>query len=295
MALADRRVLGAAGSELMEERRGGGTILLLPLSVVLLAFFLFPVFTMIVYSFQSFDPAGAKGFTVDNYARLVKDVYVFRVVIQTVVVSVAVTFLTILLGYPYTLFLSRGAGSAKSVFLFILIAPLLVGIVVRSFGWLVILGSNGLIASVLRSLGVSPPHLLFNRTGVTIGLTHVLLPFMVLSLASVLEGLDPQLEEAAAVLGANSWRVFRDVTWPLSLNGVLTGSILVFVLSIGSFVTVMLLGGGERTMVLSLLLYQQISTQGNWNAASAIGMVLMTIAVLAVYAQMKLVQPRRAR
>jgi ABC-type spermidine/putrescine transport system permease subunit I len=137
---------------------------------------------------------------------------------------------------------ARATGPVKAALIFVVVAPLLVNVVVRSFGWMVILGGSGALNAGLRALGLPKLELMYNWTGVTIAMVHVLLPFMVLSVASTLEMLDRRIEEAAAVLGAPPARIFWHVTLPLSTEGIVTGSILVFTLAIGSFVTVLLLG-----------------------------------------------------
>jgi putative spermidine/putrescine transport system permease protein len=157
----------------------------------------------------------------------------------------------------------------------------------------VLLGGSGAINAGLVALGLSKFELIYNWTGVSSAMVHVLLPFMALSVASTLETLDRRLEEAASVLGASPSRVFRAITFPLSLEGLITGSILVFCLSIGSFVTVLLLGK-TSTMILPLLIYQQLTVSSDWPFAAAMGVVLLLLVSLVLWSQ-SFLRPRWMR
>lgn len=264
-------------------------LLLVPAGVALLLFFVAPFAANLAWSVHVPAASGA----LSHYVRLLGDRYYLVVVAQTFGLGAAVTAITLVLGYPVALSLARARGRAKAFGLLMLIAPLLVSIIVRSYGWLVVLGRSGLVNRLLLSAGVvgEPLDLVHNWTGVVIGLTHVLLPFMVLPIASVLEGLDPALEEAARVHGATPWRTFRSVVFPLSLEGVATGSVLTFMLTIGSFVTVLLLGG-KGTMVLPLLVYQEVTVTSDWGFASAIATVLLVIALFLLWVQVRFLQVR---
>lgn len=281
----DRRIASDAG-----RRRA---LLLLPAGAVLALFFAVPFAANLLFSARDTTPGAAAALTLKHYARLLGDPYYLTVVAQTFVLGVAVTAATLVLGYPLALALARAHGPAKGFGLLMVIAPLLVSIIVRSYGWLVVLGRNGLVNRTLMGLGLleEPLDLVHNWTGVVIGLTHVLLPFMVLPIASVLEGLDPAIEEAARVHGATPWRTFRRVVFPLSLEGVATGCVLTFMLTIGSFVTVLLLGG-KGTMVLPLLIYQEVTVTSDLGFASAIATVLLVIALALLYVQVRSLQVR---
>lgn len=256
-------------------------------------FFVAPFLVNLAVSFRVTAPGSPAGFTLRHYVRLLADPYYLGVIVQTFLLGVVVTLVTLVLGYPLALALSRLQGRAKGIALVMLIAPLLVSIIVRSYGWLVVLGRTGLVNQVLRGLGLieDPLVLVYNWTGVVIALTHVLLPFMVLPVASVLEGIDPALEEAARVHGATRWRTFRRIIFPLSLEGVATGCVLTFMLTIGSFVTVLLLGG-KGTMVLPLLVYQEVTVTSDFGFASAIATVLLVVALVLLYVQVRCLQVR---
>jgi ABC-type spermidine/putrescine transport system permease subunit I len=262
---------------------------LVPILLFLVVFLVGPIWVNLIESLK--EPSGAQGLA--QYGRIFFDSYYLTVIAQTLIFGFVVTALCILLGYPLGFAVARAQGAAKALLMLVVVTPLMVNVVVRSFGWMVILGGSGALNAGLRALGLPKLELMYNWTGVTIAMVHVLLPFMVLSIASTLEMLDRRIEEAAAVLGAPPARIFWHVTLPLSTEGIVTGSILVFTLAIGSFVTVLLLGK-TSTMVLPLLIYQQLTTSSDWPFAAAMGITLLVIVSLTLWAQSWL-HPRAMR
>jgi putative spermidine/putrescine transport system permease protein len=248
----------------------GALLGLAPILLVLAAFFVGPLIVNVLESLKS--PAGALG--LQQYGRIFGDPYYLMVVGHTLLFGILVTAICAVVGYPMGYAVARSPGRVKALLILIVVAPLLVNVVVRSFGWMVILGGAGAINAGLRAIGLPKAELMYNWTGVTIAMVHVLLPFMILSVASAIETVDERLEEAARVLGASSTGVFRHVTLPLSVEGVVTGAILVFTLTIGSFVTVLLLGK-NATMVLPVLIYQQLTVASDWPFAAAMGVTLL--------------------
>jgi ABC-type spermidine/putrescine transport system permease subunit I len=261
---------------------------LAPIMLVLAVFLVGPIWVNLLESLK-----GPAGTGLHQYGRIFGDGYYLTVIAQTLAFGLAVTAICTLLGYPLAYAVARSEGAWKAALILLVVTPLMVNVVVRSFGWMVILGGSGAVNAGLQALGLPKAELMYNWTGVTIAMVHVLLPFMVLSIASTLETLDRRLEEAAAVLGATPARIFRHVTLPLSLEGIVTGAILCFTLAIGSFVTVLLLGK-TSTMVLPLLIYQQLTTSSDWPFAAAMGMVLLVLVSLVLWAQGRL-RPRAAR
>jgi putative spermidine/putrescine transport system permease protein len=260
---------------------------LIPLLVLLLAFFVLPFGVMAYQSlFLSLlqAPAGSPP-TLANYTKMVGDVFYLKVLLQTLALGVVVTALTLVTGYPVAYFLARTRSRWRQLLVFLVISPLVVSIVIRSYGWMVLLGRAGTVNTALQALGIvdHPLPLMYNWFGVVVALTHVLLPFMILTLASVIEGIPESLEDTAAVLGAGWWSRFRHVVLPLSMEGVGAGVTLVFMLTIGSFVSVLLLGGSD-TLILPLLIYQQVILINN-NFAAALGMLLLAISVVLLYVQ----------
>jgi putative spermidine/putrescine transport system permease protein len=269
---------------------------LIPLLVLLLAFFVLPFGVMFYQSlFLSLlqAPAGSPP-TLANYAKMFGDVFYVKVLLQTLALGVVVTALTLVIGYPVAYFLARTRSRWRQLLVFLVISPLVVSIVIRSYGWMVLLGRVGTVNTALQALGVvdQPLPLMYNWFGVVVALTHVLLPFMILTLASVIEGIPESLEDTAAVLGAGWWSRFRHVVLPLSMEGVGAGVTLVFMLTIGSFVSVLLLGGSD-TLILPLLIYQQVILINN-NFAAALGMFLLAISVGLLYVQARAFRVRGA-
>ena len=195
---------------------------------------------------------------------------------RTVRVSVIVTLITIVAGYPLALFIARARPAWRPVLIAIVVFPFLISAVVRAFGWTVLLGRSGLVNKMLVGSGIisEPLTLVQNETGIVIGETHLLLPYMVLSLLAVLQRIDPHLEDAAKSLGASPVGVFWRVIVPMTLPGLLTGTLLVFSLAMTAFATPFLLGGG-RTPLLTTLLYQYAFTLYDWKLAATIGVVLL--------------------
>jgi len=275
-------------------RLGVGLFPVLPAVVFLLLFFLLPLFENGLQSIFLPTADGTR-FSLEYYVRLFGDLYYLGVIGQTLWISLLATAICVVIGYPVAYFMVRHAGRWNGIMIFLLVAPLLTSIIMRTFGWSVILARTGVLNSTLISLGVieRPLRLLQDPSSVMIGLVHVLVPFMVISIAAVLKGIDKQLEEAAQLLGAGRWRTFREITLPLSLEGVATGAIVVFMLANGSFLTMLLLGGGS-VVTLPLLIYQQFLLVQNLGFASAMGNVLLVLAVLSLFLQLRLVRRKGA-
>ncbi|MBN9538568.1 MAG: ABC transporter permease [Alphaproteobacteria bacterium] len=281
--MADHALPGATKGEKGGERSriGRGALIgLAPLFLFLLVFLVGPIWVNLIESLK--EPGGGQG--LQQYLRIFGDSYYLTVIGQTLLFGLGVTVVCILLGYPLGYAIARAQGAAKAVLILVVVTPLMVNVVVRSFGWMVILGGSGALNAGLVALGLPKLELMYNWTGVTIAMVHVLLPFMVLSIASTLETLDRRIEEAAMVLGAPPAQVFYYVTLPLSLEGIVTGAILVFTLAIGSFVTVLLLGK-TATMVLPLLIYQQLTVSSDWPFAAAMGITLLVLVSFVLWLQ----------
>lgn len=265
--------------------------LALPAVLFLVVFFVMPLIDNGMRSVISADG----GFTLSRYVSLLTDGFYLWIIAQTVLLSAGVTIISIIIGYPVAYFLVRKAGRFSGLIIFLLIAPLLTSIIMRTFGWQVLFARRGLVNNLLvDQLGVlSAPLRLTNSPEIAIAaLVHVLVPFMVLSIATVLQGIDTRLEESAKILGANRLRTFFEVTLPLSLDGIGTGAILVFMIANGSFVTLVLLGGGMQT--LPLMIYQQFNTTRDFGMASAMSMILLVIAVFCLFLQLRLVRRKGA-
>jgi len=270
-----------------KSRVGKSALLLLPIVLFLILFFVLPYIVILALSFLK---EGVAGLTWANYRRVLLDVYYFKVLFNTFLLGIGVTFLTLILGYPCGYFIAKTRSSLKGFLMFLVISPLLVSIIIRSYGWMIILGRTGLVNTLLGSLGLinEPLKLMYNWTGVVIGMTQVLLPFMILSISSVIENIGQELTEMSEILGATKFQTFVGVILPLSLDGIASGCIIVFMLTLGSFVTVMVLGG--NTMVMSLLIYQQVLNVMDFNLASTIGTILLVTTLIFLYFQVKLIK-----
>ncbi|CAH1649519.1 MAG: ABC transporter permease [Chelatococcus sp.] len=266
-----------------------GLLLSLPAVVFLLAFFVGPLALNTGRSLETPDGLG-----IYQYARALGDTYYLGVLGVTIALSIAVTLATLVLGYPLALAIARSSGRTKSLLIFMIVTPLLINVVVRTFGWMIILGRSGVINAILKALNLDTVNIGSGWFAIWLALVHVLLPFMVLSIASTLEGIDGALEEAATTLGASPFRSFMHVVLPLSAQGVMTGMLLVFALSMGSFVTVMLMGS-NATMVLPLLIYQQLNLASDWPFAAALGNILLITAIIVIAAQLRLAGSRAGR
>ncbi len=214
--------------------------------------------------------------TFEAYRRFFRDPFYANVVLQEIRLAVVATAICLVIGYPTAYAITKIRRPAWVIVAYILIfSPLLTSSIVRAYGWLIILARGGLVNWVLLHfhLATAPVRLIFNFTGVTIALVHVLLPFTVFPILSVLLRMDPALREAAADLGANRVQTFLRVTWPLSFPGLYAAAQLTFVLAMNAYVTPQLLGGG-RVQVLPLLIYQNISDL-NWPLAAVEAIALI--------------------
>lgn len=243
-------------------------LLALPASLLLLICFISPL----VYVF-------VKNLLEDGlqyYIKFFSDEFYRGILLNTMSTAFKVTLFTLILGYPTAYYIARTKSKIKNALLIATVFPFLVSALVRAYGWMVILGENGLLNQLLIGIGLidKPLKLLYTMKGVTIGLVHLLIPYMILSIASVVQNIDPNLEAAAESLGANRWQTFKKVIFPLSLPGVITGSILVFTVSMTSFVTPKLLGG-PRVKLMSTMVHQEVQVTFNWSMASAISFVLL--------------------
>lgn len=260
------------------------SLLILPALLVMGIFFVLPYLNMLFMSFMTPAPGTTyiREFTLENYSKTIEDPFNWKIIRQTIQYGIITTAVTLLLSYPLAYHLARAQSKYKSVLMVMILSPLLVGIVIRSFGWMIILADNGLINQAAEALGLGPYKLMYNQTGVLIGLIHIYMPFMVLSLLGSIQSIDPDVERAARSLGAGGWKTFWKVTWPLSLPGVTSGTILVFVLAISSYVIPSLLGG-YRVLTVPLLVVQMVQELFNWPGGSALAIVFFVISIVIVF------------
>jgi putative spermidine/putrescine transport system permease protein len=263
-------------------RSWGPTILLGPGVVFMLLAFALPLGTMAALSFS--QPDGTP--TLAHYIKFITEAQYRSVLWNSLRLSFYVTTISIVVGFPLAYAMARLSARWRNTILVVIITPLMISVVVRSFAWQILLGNGGPINRFLLGVGLidEPLKLLFSEVGVVIGLVHVYLPFMVLPLASAIERIDGRLEEAAMILGANSLRRFVEVVLPLSVPGIAAGATLVFTASISAYVTPALLGG-ERIQVMPTMVAQQVLTLLDWSFGSAVSMILtfFSLGILIVY------------
>jgi putative spermidine/putrescine transport system permease protein len=258
-------------------------VLAAPATILLVVFLVVPTLRMIGYSFSGIVEAGVyqPGWTFENYRRLVAvDLYVV-VLWRTLRVAALTSLVCVVLAYPLAIAIARGTPAVARTVTMVLVAPLLVNVVIRSYGWSAILSRQGALNWGLENLGVitSPLLILYTETAVLIASVHVFLAFMVLPLAAALGRIDPAVEQAAAVLGAPPWRVFLRVTVPLSLPGLAVGISLVFSLTAAAYVTPQILGGNFAPF-LGTLIEQQILTLHDWPFGAALATVLVVMVLM---------------
>ena len=275
-----------------------GAALAFPASLVVLVIMMVPLVMMLRYSFNQYDPVQMMkaGFTLENYVKFFSDRYYRAVFADTFMVAALCTVLALVLGFPVAYFLARTRTRHKSLLIILLVFPLLVGNVVRAAGWMVVLGNAGFVNAVLMHLGVieQPLKLLYTPLAVVIGTTAVVMPYMILTLQSVLEGVDFSIEEAARNLGAGSATSFRRIILPIVLPGVAAGTMLVFILCMNAYATPVLLGGSGITMMAPAL-YQQIARASNWPFGAALAGILIVATLCMALASNWLIHRRYVR
>jgi putative spermidine/putrescine transport system permease protein len=254
-------------------------MLLLPITAVNLIGFMLPVANLAVISFMEVRSTGALtgNWSFAKWQMVATDPFYWELLWNSVRTSLTITLLTLLVSYPVALYLHRSTGMWRSILLVMVISPLLLSAVVRTYGWIAILSDRGLINNGLMALGFDGPlRLMFNLNGVIIGLTEILMPYMILALLAGFGKLDTRVEEAAATLGASPFRVFLRVVLPLSLPGIALGSLLTFVLAVSSFITPKLLGGG-RVFLLATEVYDQAIVTLDWPLAATLSIIVLVV------------------
>ena len=254
--------------------------LILPAGALVLALLAGPMLLLFRISLNRYSPTElmVAATTGANYLGALVDPYYQQVMLTTLWVALGSTALTVALGFPAAYWLARMQGRWKGLATIVVLFPLLVGNVVRAAGWLALLGREGAINAALTGLGVigRPLPLLYNAGAVVFGIVAVVLPYMILTLAAVIEGIPRQAEEAAANLGARPWAVFRRVVLPLALPGVAAGSVLVFVLCMNTYATAVLLGGPQFKMMAPAV-YDQFVRGNNWPFGAALAFILLAV------------------
>jgi putative spermidine/putrescine transport system permease protein len=250
-----------------------------PLAAFFVLFFLAPLLLLVVISFYTTPELKSFGF--DQYVKIATDGFTLPVLFDTLWLGLQTTLLCLVLGYALAWTYVRSPGPVQKLLMLAIVMPLLTSVVVRTFAWVVILGRQGIVNSVLLEFGwiEGPLKLLYTRGGLIVTLANVQLPLMTLPLITALQKLDPNLEDASSALGASALRTFRRITLPLTLPGIVAGCLLTFAASITAFISQSLIGGGQM-LFMPMYIYQQASSLQNWPFAAAISLVFL-VAVMA--------------
>jgi putative spermidine/putrescine transport system permease protein len=256
---------------------------------------LIPLAILFRYSLNQFVPGKfmVDALTIENYVKFFTDVYYTAVLTRTVRIALITTIICLAMGFPLAYVLARTRTRFKNVLIMLVVLPLFVGNAVRAAGWMVAFGNKGVINASLMGIGAisTPIEIMFTEFAVIVGITAVNLPFMVLTLQSIIEGIDRSVEEAAFNLGATPWQMARRVLFPLAMPGILAGTILTFILAMNAYATPVLLGG-PRFQMMGPLVYGQFVQQNNWPFGGAIAFILMTATLILTLAANLLVQQR---
>ena len=285
-------VVSATGSARLASRIGRGEtwrlLLLAPGATIILSLVI-ACLILLRFSFNTWDPVRTMtpDWTLQNYAALLNDPSVFRAFVTTLRISVIVTVVCLLIGYPVAYAISRSP--RRGLLTFLLVTPMLMDVLIRAYGWIIMFGHQGLVNKLMTTIGLwpGPRRLIFTELSVILELIHELIPFMVLPIANVLERVNPVYAEAAMNLRAGPVRTFLHVTLPLSFPGVAAGTLLTFALAMSAFVAPLVLGGGN-VVTMTVLMRQNMFTTLNWplGSAQAIALVLIVIALLVGYRRM---------
>jgi len=267
-----------------------------PSTLLFFALVLLPLALTVMLSFNSYsyDKGIQDIYTVANYTQVLQDPYYLNIFWRTLRLALITTVIAVIIGVPEAYILSNMRAPWRSIFLLVIIGPLLVSVVVRTFGWSMLLGRNGLVNSTLELLGLPAAQILYTETAIVIGLVHIMLPFMVIPVWTVLQKLDPTVEAAALTLGASRFTALRRVVFPQAVLGILSGSLIVFALSASSFAIPGLLGG-RRLKMAATVVYDEFLIELNWplGAAIAIVVLLANLIIMIAYNRMLEGQARK--
>jgi spermidine/putrescine transport system permease protein len=265
-----------------ENKVAQGLFLISPANIYLFVFMVLPLILVIGLSFLSRGTYGeiVFKFNLTNYARLLDPLYA-KILVYSLVVGLATTVLCILIGYPLAYYIARAPVRQRSLLLFLILIPFWTNFIIRLYAWILILRGGGLLDSFLQWVHITsaPLNLLYTPTAVLIGMVYEFLPFMVLPLYTSLEKIENSILEAAADLGAPPWRVFLRVTFPLSIPGMIAGTILVFIPAMGMFVIPDLMGGA-KTILIGNVIRNQFLTARDWPFGAAASMILMVLTIV---------------
>jgi putative spermidine/putrescine transport system permease protein len=279
------------------EKASLAALLIGPATAFVVLMMAVPLLILLRYSFNAFEPGKpmTDAVTAASYVKFFMDPFYLAVLWRTLRVALVSTLLCLILGFPLAYWLARMQSGWKNLLVILIVLPLFVGNAVRAAGWMAMFGNKGFVNAALMALGVvtEPLTIMYTELAVIIGITAVNLPYMALTLQTVIEGIPRQTEEAAMNLGASPWHAFWRVVWPLALPGTTAGLILTFILAMNAYATPVLLGG-PRFQTMGPLVYGQFVQQNNWPFGAAISFILMASTVLLTLAANRLTRPRHS-
>lgn len=269
-------------------------LIVAPALAVFVVFFAVPLLIMLANSVQKMDPATYQTvdrFTLYQYGRFLFDEYYVGVLLRTLRIGALTTLACMVAAYPVAIYMTKAGVRERNLLTLIIISPLLVSVVVLCFGWMIIVARTGLVNFVLMKIGIidTPLQLKYSEASVIAGLAHVYFPFMALGVYNSIQNIDPELVRAARILGAGPMRIFWHITFPLSMPGALAGSLIVFALSISSFVTPMFLGGAW-VKVVAYFIWEQNMILIDWPFGAAIAVILLLVTGLIVLGYSRLLE-----
>lgn len=265
-------------------------IMIIPIVLFIIIGFNLPIISMLAKSFIYNDKL-----SLFNYYQIIESSIYIKVLINTFKISLITTFACVLLGYPLAYWINGLEKNKKIICISLIIIPFWISILVRTYSWIVIMGNSGIINKTLLQLGLinKPFQFLYNEFGVVLGTINVLLPFLVLPLFASMQKIDKKILQAAETLGANNYTIFWKIFFPLTIPSLAAGSILVFILTLGFFITPAILGGG-RVPMISNMLDLFINQMPNWEIASSISVILLTVTIFLFIIYLKIINKEKS-
>lgn len=259
-------------------KRKGRYLLFIPCVVLVVYFMIVPLVDIIIPTFTN-----TKDGMFSAYKEFFADSYMMSIFLRTIKISLISSIICMIIGVPVSYYISRVSKKIRGLFIALTVFPILTNSVVRSFAWMSILGKSGIINTLLMKLNIinEPLSLLYTEGAIIIGTVYIFLPLMIISLVGVMENIDNDLLEAAESLGANRLKSFFKVVFPLSLPGLIVGTVLVFTGSLTAYTTPQLLGGNKNT-VLATLIYQKTMTLGDWQGAAVVATIMIVVTLIVI-------------
>ncbi|SHE53391.1 ABC transporter permease [Clostridium fallax] len=261
------------------KKKNNNSLAAYPYLIWSIIFIVIPLILVLFYSLTTKTPEGTK-FSLDNFKRLMDPLYI-KVLLRSLELALKSTLLCLLLGYPVAYIISKLPLSKRNTIIMLFILPMWMNFLLRTYAWMSILGKNGVLNTILTSIGLPAMNILYTDTAVMLGMVYNFLPFMVIPIYTVLTKIDKDLINAAADLGANRKNIFLKIILPLSTPGIMSGITMVFMPAVSTFVISRLLGGGQF-MLVGNLIEQQFTTTGDWNFGSAISIFMMIIILISM-------------